>query len=87
MFLFNYIIWMQKISLEEEVDMSTCNLSKIIHNIRLQQSRKKGPCLYVTTSNDYTWTLKHSTLYYAFLHGGPSTTRLEKDELWLYMAN
>jgi len=33
--------------------MSTYNLSKTIHNIWLQQSRKRGACLYVATSNDY----------------------------------
>ncbi len=47
---FIILISMYKFSLEEEVDMSTCNLSKTIHNIWFQQSKNRGICLLVQHS-------------------------------------
>jgi hypothetical protein len=61
--------------------MSTCNLSKTIHNIWLQQSRKRGACLYVATLDDYICSFQQLTLYYSFLHGGHLGTSLYRDEL------
>jgi hypothetical protein len=51
-------IWMQKIPLEEEANMPTCNLSKIVHNVWFQQSTKRRDFLYVATSNDYVRAFK-----------------------------
>jgi hypothetical protein len=72
---------MYQISSKEEVNISTCNLSTTIHNIWLQQSRKRGACLYVATPNDYICSFRQLTLYYSFLHGGRLRTNLYRDEL------
>jgi hypothetical protein len=42
--------------MEEEANMPTCNLSEIIRNIWLQQSGKKGTCLFATMFYDYMQT-------------------------------
>jgi hypothetical protein len=47
---------MQKFS-EEEANMLTCNLLKTIQNTWLQQSWKRGACLYVTIFDDYVCAL------------------------------
>jgi hypothetical protein len=41
------IFFIQKFSLKELANMPTCNFSKIMHNIWLQQLGKQGVCLYV----------------------------------------
>ncbi len=84
----NFIPFMclQKFSLEEEADMSTCNLSETIHKIQLQQFGKRCICLFVT-SNDYVQAFKQSSLYYAFLQGGASWTNLDKNESQLHKAS
>jgi hypothetical protein len=51
--------------------MPTYNLSKTMHNILFQQSKKKGTCLYTKTLDDYVQAFKHTTLYYHFRKGGP----------------
>jgi hypothetical protein len=78
---------MYKFSFEEEMNMSTCNLSEIVHNIWLRQSWKRGTCFFAATFNDYMQTFKQSSLYYAFLQGGASKTGLDKNELQLHRAN
>jgi hypothetical protein len=50
--------------------MSTCNLLETIHNIWLQQSRKRDVCLYTTTFDDYVQVFKQSSLYMEYLKGG-----------------
>jgi hypothetical protein len=67
--------------------MPTCNLSKTIHNIWLQQFGKKGTSFFATTFDDYMQTFKESLLYYVFLQGGASRTSLDKNELRLHRAN
>jgi hypothetical protein len=42
-----------KISPQELTYMPMCNLSKIVHIVWLQQSRKRGAYLYDATSDDY----------------------------------
>jgi hypothetical protein len=76
-----------KFFLEEEIDMSACNLSKIIRNIWLQQYRKKGICLFVAMSYDYMQTFRQSSLYYAFLQGGASKIGSNKNELRLHKSS
>jgi hypothetical protein len=44
-------------------------------------------CLFVGTSNDYVWTFKKSSLYYAFLQGGASRIGPDKNELRLHNVN
>jgi hypothetical protein len=44
--------------------MLAYNLSKIIHNIWLQQSRKRGAYLYVMTLNDDVQTFKQFAMFY-----------------------
>jgi hypothetical protein len=66
--------------------MPTCNLSKTIHNIWLQQFGNMGTCLFATTSDDYVQTFKQSSLYYAFLQQGAFGTNLDKNELCLHRA-
>jgi hypothetical protein len=75
---FNFIIFMclYKLSLEGEVDMSTCNLFETVRNIWLQQFDNMGTCLFVATFDDYVQTFKHSSLYYAFSQGVASRTGL-----------
>jgi hypothetical protein len=46
------------------MDMPTCNLLEIMHNIQFQQSRTKGAYLYVSN--------KQYCIYY-FKKGGPSS--------------
>jgi hypothetical protein len=48
--------------------MLTCNLFETIHNIWLQESGKRGVCLYVSTSDDYMRIFRQLALHYAFLH-------------------
>jgi hypothetical protein len=48
---------MQKLSLDEEANMLTCNLLKTIHNTWLQQSEKRGACLYVAIFDDFVRAL------------------------------
>jgi hypothetical protein len=50
--------------------MLTCNLSKTMHNIQLQQLGKQGACLYVITSDDYVRTFRQNSLYKDYLKGG-----------------
>jgi hypothetical protein len=66
---FNFIpfICLYKFSLDKEADMLTCNLSKIVHNIWLQQSGNKGTCIFFATSNDYMQVFKQFSLYYVLL--------------------
>ncbi len=65
----------------EHVD---CNLLKTIHNIWLQQFRKRGSCLYTTTSNENVWSFKQSSLYGEYLKGGPSIQGLNRIEFHLH---
>jgi hypothetical protein len=44
---------LHKFSLEKLADMPMCNLSKIVHNVWLQKSGKRGAYLYVATLDDY----------------------------------
>jgi hypothetical protein len=67
--------------------MPTCNLFETIHNIWLQESRKRGACLYVATLYDYLQAFRQSTLYSTFLHGGPSRISSNRDELQLHRAS
>jgi hypothetical protein len=63
--------------------MPTCNLSKIVHNVWLQQFNKRGACLYVATSDDYVRTFKQSTLYFHFKQGGQPGQGPNKNQLLL----
>jgi hypothetical protein len=71
---------MQKISLEEEVDMLTRNLLEIIHNFG-SKNLGKEVLICNTTSNDYVQAFRQLALYYVFLHNGHSRTGLDRDEL------
>ncbi len=75
---------MQKFSSEELADMPTCNLLETMHNVWLQQSRKRGTCLYIATSNEYVWAFKQSTLYSHFKQGGQLGQGHNKSELFLH---
>jgi hypothetical protein len=66
--------------------MPTCNLSKIVHNVWLQHSRKRGACLDVATSDDYVQAFKQLTLYSHFKQGGRPGQRHDKSELLLHRA-
>jgi hypothetical protein len=61
--------------------MPTYNLSKLVHNIWLQQFGKRGVCLYIVTLDDYVQTFKRTTLYHHFKKGGPSNQGLDRSEL------
>ncbi len=78
---------MYKFFLEEEMNMLTCNLSEIVHNIWLQQFWMKGTCFFFATFDDYMQTFKQSPLYYAFLQGGAFDIGLDKNETQLHKAN
>jgi hypothetical protein len=67
--------------------MSTCNLSKIIHNIWVQLSSKRGTCLFAATFDNYVLTFKKSYSYYAFLQGCASRTSPNKNESRLCRAS
>jgi hypothetical protein len=69
--------------LDKEVNIPTYNLFETIHNIWLQQFGKRGTYFFATTSNDYMWTFKQSSLYYAFWQGGAYGTNPDKNELHL----
>jgi len=60
--------------------MLTYNLLKMIHNIWLQQSKKRA-YLYVMMLNDYMQTFKQFALFYVFLHGGRFRIGMDMDEL------
>jgi hypothetical protein len=49
---------MQKFNSGEWVDVPTCNLAKIVHNIWLQQLRNLGICLYTLMFNNYVRAFK-----------------------------
>jgi hypothetical protein len=49
----SFLSHLQKFNDDEWVDMPTCNLAKIVHNIWLEQSGKHGTCLFITTFNNY----------------------------------
>jgi len=57
-----------------------------VHNIQLQQLRKKGASLYGATINDYVWTFKQMKLYYLFKKGGQFGQGLDRSELFLHKA-
>ncbi len=78
-----HFFFLQNFYLEELVDMLTCNLSKIMHNVWLQQSGKKGAYLYVVTSNENVWTFKQLNLYFYFKHGGWPGQRCDRTEVFL----
>lgn len=63
--------------------MLTFNLSKTVHNVWLQQSKKRGYCLQVATTNDYVRTFKQMMLHYQFKKGGHSNQGTDKNELFL----
>jgi len=48
-----------------------------------QQFGKMGVCLHTTTSNDYVWTFKQTTLWYHFKKGGPLGHGHDRNELFL----
>jgi hypothetical protein len=52
-FNFTPLMSMYKFSLEEEMNMSTCNLFETVHNIWLQKSWKRGTCFFAATFDDY----------------------------------
>jgi len=62
----NIYFVLHKFSLEKLASLPTCNASKIVHNVWLQQSRKRGACLYVVTLDDYVQIFIQSTLYSHF---------------------
>ncbi len=86
---FNFIPFMclQKLSLEEDVDM--------LISIYLKQSITFGSNNLITRVlaslfamfDDYVRTFKQSSLYYDFLQGGASRIGLDKNEVHLHMAN
>ncbi len=77
---------LQKFHDEEWADMLTCNLAEIMHNIWLEQSRKRYTCLYTMMSNDYVHAFKQSTLYRQYLQGGPLGHNLDRNELFFRKA-
>ncbi len=44
---------LRKFIWEELANMPTSNLSKMVHNIWFQKSKKKGACLYAMAFDDY----------------------------------
>ncbi len=69
-----------EIILEEETNMLTCNLSKIVHNIWFQQSGNKG---FVSLLQRSMITCKHSCSlhcimpFYKEVHLGPARTKMD----------
>ncbi len=63
--------------------MPTCNLSKIVHNIWLQQFGKSDGCLYIATFDDYVKAFKQSASYKVYLNGGGCGKVFGMDELKL----
>jgi hypothetical protein len=51
------------LTIEEDANMPTCNLSEIIHNTWLQQSSKKGDDLFDVTTNDLVRALEQQIRY------------------------
>ncbi len=78
-----HLFFLQKFSPKELVDMPMCNLLEIVDNVWLQQSGKRGACLYVVTFDDYIQAFKQSTLYFHFKQGGWPSQGLDKSELLL----
>ncbi len=58
-----HLLCVQGLSIDEDANMPTCNLSKIIHNTWLQQSRKKGKDIFNATFDDLIKALKQYTHY------------------------
>jgi hypothetical protein len=57
-----------------------------MHNVWLQQSTKRGACLYVATLDDYVQVFKQLTLYYHFNQDGQLGQGPNKSELLLQRA-
>jgi hypothetical protein len=72
---------MSKFIDEEWVDMPTCNQTKTMHNIWLQQSRNHDTCFYTMTFDDYIRAFKQFTLYRQYLQGGPISHEPNRNEL------
>jgi len=53
-----HFFFLQKFSPKKLVDMPTCNLSELVHNVWLQQFSKRGAYLYVMTLDDYVQAFK-----------------------------
>jgi hypothetical protein len=82
-----YFTCFWKFTLEELANMLTCNLWKTIHDIWLQQFRKRGSYLYTTTSNGNVWSFKQSSLYREYLRGGPSIQGLNRIEFHFHRVS
>jgi hypothetical protein len=76
----------QGLSLEEMVDMPSCNLSETTHNKWLQQSGNRGNDLFAATCDDKIRPVMQMTNYRAYLKGKASGTGPSKQELKLRAA-
>jgi hypothetical protein len=76
----------QGLSLEEMVDMPSCNLSETAYNKWLQQSGNRVNDLFATTCDDKIRAVMQMTNYRAYFKGKASGTGLTKQELKLRAA-
>jgi hypothetical protein len=76
----------QGLSLEEMVDMPSCNLSETAHNKWLQKSGNRGNDLFAATCDNKIRAVMQMTNYRAYLKGKASGTGPSKQELKLRAA-
>ncbi len=76
---FIFFMCLQKLSLEEKIDMLICNLFKIIHNIWFQQFNRNGIFLFAITSEimcEHSGNLHCMMPSYKGVHLGLVRTRM-----------
>jgi hypothetical protein len=76
----------QGLSLEEMIDMPSCNLLETAYNKWLQQSGNRGNDLFVATCDNKIRVVVQMTNYRAYLKGKASGTGQSKQELNLRAA-
>ena len=86
--LFSYVVLAtsENMSLDERVDMPSCNLAETVHNKWLQQLGNQMTCLYKATVDDLIRAFMQTTNYRMYLKGSRSEKGPDKVELRLQVA-
>ena len=74
-------------TVEEFVEMPSCNLAESVYNRWLQQSGKRRNDLFVAAVDNLFRAFMHVCSYYQFLKGERAGTGLGKEELRLHVAH
>jgi hypothetical protein len=77
---------LQDLTESELAEIPSCDLAKMVHNKRLQQSGNRGTDLYVVTVDDFVRAVIQVVRYYQYLNGERTSTSPGKEELLLSAA-